>query len=85
MIVVSDVILEYGEAFNHDYLDVDGGVVRCDMVEIAWACDKYGEFGLTDGEALELRYKLGLCPYGGGHWLRWCEELGCDCHERGVK
>lgn len=77
MVRLSDIILEYGEAFHDDFLNVDGGIVTYDMGTIADACSKYGDFGLTDEVALELRTKLGLCPYGGGHWSYWCGESGC--------
>lgn len=75
-IKLSDIICEYGQAFRHDWSDIDGRGVRYDMETIASFVDD-GKTILTENEAISLRTCLGLCPLGHGHWDCWCKDEGC--------
>lgn len=73
---LSEIICEYGQAFRHDWSDIDGRAVQYDMEEIASYIDQ-GQLMLTEEEAITLRASLGLCPLGHGHWDTWCKDENC--------
>lgn len=65
---IAEVITEYGNAFRHDWGDVDGRWVRDNMDDIArWVRAPNTFMGLA-----EARRSLDLCPKGEGHWTEHC-------------
>jgi hypothetical protein len=74
---------EYGEAIRGDWRAVNGRIVRDDIS--IWIEElEDAESGIWKSSARtleELRWELGLCPFGNGHWTRgW---MPCDkCKEK---
>ena len=71
----ASVVREYGEAFRHDWSDVDGRSVRADMGVIA---DWLEAPPLYPGDD-QARARLCICPHGRGHWSGWCDD---NCEAR---
>ena len=59
-----------------DWSNVDGRTMRSDLEEVADAIDN------PEADIASIRVSLGICPFGGGHWLDYCVET---CNDSDMK
>jgi len=74
----TDLLREYGEAIRGSWALIDGRGVRDDMGIISDLVEESENCYLDSEVVFGTREMLGICPYGKGHWIEFCDD---HCNE----